>query len=228
MICLLVIVGTVHVMEPSVVRSGLVPLMLLFILTFLSTRIGKAKKVHFGVAESKRGRNAAQVMANLGAAAIFAIPSTLRFSEMAVPRRYHMYDAPAFFVVAMVLAALAEATADTVSSEIGAAFGGRPFLITTLQRVEPGTDGAISLVGTLAGVAGASLVVAAGVWAMGCSMRLGAVALFGGLVGFGFDSLLGATLERRGWLGNDWVNFLSTVCASLAAFAALSEAAARS
>jgi uncharacterized membrane protein len=40
----------------------------------------------------------------------------------------------------------------------------------------------------------------------------------GGVFGLFFDSLLGATLERAGWLNNDAVNFLST--ASAAAFAA--------
>jgi uncharacterized membrane protein len=32
----------------------------------------------------------------------------------------------------------------------------------------------------------------------------------GAVFGLFFDSLLGATLERRGWLNNDGVNFLST------------------
>jgi uncharacterized membrane protein len=43
------------------------------------------------------------------------------------------------------------------------------------------------------------------------------IAYGGGVFGLFFDSLLGATLERRGWLNNDAVNFLST--ASAAAFA---------
>jgi uncharacterized membrane protein len=43
------------------------------------------------------------------------------------------------------------------------------------------------------------------------------VSLAGAVFGLFFDSLLGATLERRGWLNNDAVNFLST--ASAAAFA---------
>jgi uncharacterized membrane protein len=44
-----------------------------------------------------------------------------------------------------------------------------------------------------------------------------AVSCAGGVFGLFFDSLLGATLERRGWLNNDAVNFLST--ASAAGFA---------
>jgi uncharacterized membrane protein len=33
--------------------------------------------------------------------------------------------------------------------------------------------------------------------------------------GLCFDSILGATVERRGWLGNDLVNFSSTLVAAM-------------
>jgi len=115
------------------------------------------------------------------------------------------------------LAALAEAAADTVSSEIGQILGGQPRLITTLRRVEAGTDGGVSLIGSLAGVAAAGIVAAVGAWALGGDWSFFAVSCAGGVFGLFFDSLLGATLERRGWLNNDGVNFLST--ASAAAFA---------
>ena len=42
-----------------------------------------------------------------------------------------------------------------------------------------------------------------------------------GCAGLFFDSLLGATVERRGWLGNDLVNFASTVFAAVVAYAAV-------
>ncbi len=63
---------------------------------------------------------------------------------------------------ALALAALAEAAADTVSSEIGQVLGGRPRMITTLRAVDPGRDGAMSLAGTLAGVVAAAVVAGAG------------------------------------------------------------------
>jgi uncharacterized protein (TIGR00297 family) len=90
-------------------------------------------------------------------------------------------------------------------------------MITTLRQVEPGTDGALSLAGTSAGVAAALIVAEIGVWALGGSSRMFWISSAGGVFGLFFDSLLGATLERRGWLNNDAVNFLST--ASAAAFA---------
>jgi uncharacterized protein (TIGR00297 family) len=120
-----------------------------------------------------------------------------------------------------VIAALAEATADTVSSEIGQAFGGAPILLTTLRRVPPGTDGAITLFGTLAGILAAAIIAATGAPALGMSAAEYAVSFAAAVAGLFFDSLLGATIERKGWLGNDLVNFTSTAFAATVALLAI-------
>jgi uncharacterized protein (TIGR00297 family) len=186
---------------------------MLFLLTFVAGRVGRAKtKAEFPptslrrtefVKEEKKGRSASQVVANLGVAGLVMIAT--------------FFGDWRNIVAAILLGVLAEATADTLSSEIGSAFGGPPFLLTTFQRVEPGTDGAVSLLGTLAGVFGAAAVAGVGIWAIGVSWEVGLCGFVGGVVGLGFDSLLGATVERRGWLGNDLVNFSSTVCAGVVA-----------
>jgi uncharacterized protein (TIGR00297 family) len=124
---------------------------------------------------------------------------------------------PASLPFAIGLAALAEAAADTVSSEVGQVIGGQPRLLTTLERVEPGTDGGVTLGGTLAGIVAAAIVAVVGSEALRGAGWMLVVSWAGGVFGLFFDSMLGATLERRGWLNNDAVNFLST--ASAAGFA---------
>jgi uncharacterized protein (TIGR00297 family) len=196
-------------------RTALAPVLAVLILTSLATRMGRARKEKLGRAESRKGRAASQVAANMGVAAILCneLAQTWLAGQdwLAVAR-----EAPtALFTVG--LAALSEAAADTVSSELGQVLSSRPRMITTLREAEPGTDGAISLGGTLAGAVAAAAVAAAGAWALSGGVAMAAVAAAGGVFGLFFDSLLGATVERRGWLNNDAVNFIST--ASAAGFA---------
>jgi uncharacterized protein (TIGR00297 family) len=207
LICLSITVLSGRPEGPSPFHSGLAPLIVLFALTHEATRMGRERKTAKGLAEDRKGRNAAQIVANLGAAAWASSYCFYTFRHIA-----HGWQWPSIVAAFQMpmLAALAEATADTVSSEIGQAFGGTPFLLTTLRRVPPGTDGAISLRGTLAGVVAAAIVAATGAPALGMSFGECLVAFGAGVAGLFFDSLLGATVERKGWLGNDLVNFAST------------------
>jgi uncharacterized protein (TIGR00297 family) len=172
-------------------RPALLALIALFVLTFAATRYGRKKKEARGLAEARSGRRASQVVANLGVAALCASVG--------------WYGG--------CLAALAEATADTVSSEVGQAVGGPTWLITKFRRVPAGRDGGVSTAGTLAGLVGAGFVVMVGSPGL-MRWRDGVVVLVCACAGLGFDSLLGATVEERGWLGNDLVNFCSTLFAA--------------
>ncbi|UWZ83162.1 DUF92 domain-containing protein [Occallatibacter riparius] len=194
-------------------RSAIVPVLAFMVITSLATRYGRDRKQRLGTAEDKHGRVAAQVAANLGVATlafdpwlhVWLINSGLFYTRGIAPMP----------IVAPALAALAEAAADTVSSEIGQVLGGRPFMLTTFRRVDPGTDGAISLAGTLAGILAAAAVAASGAWALHGSVRVFLLSWIGGIFGLFFDSLLGATVERARWLNNDAVNFLSTASAAV-------------
>lgn len=202
----------------SLFHSGLAPLILLFILTHEATRLGRERKAAIGLAEPRKGRNAAQVIANLGVAASFSTfggqnAGAWVTGGIGTYAGDQVGSYTGLFLLT-TLAALVEATADTVSSEIGQAFGGTPFLLTNLRRVAPGTDGAISVRGTLAGIAAGALIAATGAPAMGMSPAECSIAFVAGVTGLFFDSLLGATVERWGWIGNDLVNLLSTAFAA--------------
>jgi uncharacterized protein (TIGR00297 family) len=196
-------------------HTALIPTLAVAVLAFVATLAGRRKKEQIGTAETRRGRSASQVAANLGLAALVSsspVQSWLMDSHW-VPR----HAATPAMLFALAVAALAEAAADTVSSEIGQVLGGRPRMITSLKSVDPGRDGAITLAGSLVGVVAAAIVAYAGMWAFGGGWILFEVCCAGAIFGLFFDSLLGATLEERGLLNNDAVNFLST--ASAAGFA---------
>lgn len=214
LICQLLIVWT-ETARGSVIRSALTPLVLLFVLTFLATRLGKKRRPDFtSEVERRRGRTASQVIANLGVTPLVIVVGMAGWFDLA-SRGRGIVSAEPYATPALVLAALAEATADTISSEFGQAFGGTPWLLTTLRPSPVGTDGAVSLLGTASGMAAGALVTAAGTWALDLQRIQSYAALAGAIAGLLFDSLLGATAERRGWLNNDLVNFLSTAFAAL-------------
>jgi uncharacterized protein (TIGR00297 family) len=184
--------------------GGFVTLIVVFVVTLLCTRVGRVRKQQLGLAESSRGRNAAQVLANVAAAAVFAALS-LRQN---------------WFAVASV-AAMAEAAADTSQSEIGEIAASRAWLITNFRAVPPGTDGGVTLPGLLAGAIAASVVASAARYTHVISPAFAGVAAVSGFLATTVDSLLGATLERRGWLNNNGVNFVSTIGAGAIAAAIL-------
>jgi uncharacterized protein (TIGR00297 family) len=169
----------------------------------VATRLGFAKKAARGVAERRGGaRSWRQALANLLAAAFFAVLVITTHHE------------PAFLIA--LVAALAEAAGDTVSSEIGQWASDRAYLITTFQAVPAGEDGGISLAGTAAGFAASAIM-------MGLGLGLGlcgpyrfagpAIALGAAVAGNFLDSFLGATIQRRGLITNGMVNFVGTSAA---------------
>lgn len=170
-------------------------LLVVFGITLAATRTGRSRKRELRASEPDEGRSASQVMANLGIAALLVSIAPFGWELMAV-------------------AALAEAAADTSSSEIGMAFPGTTVLLTTWKRVRPGTDGGISFPGTCAAVLAASGVALTARLLHLAASHQTSVIIYAGVLGMLFDSLLGALLERRGYLDNDAVNLLSTAAAA--------------
>ncbi|MDQ4003294.1 MAG: DUF92 domain-containing protein, partial [Actinomycetota bacterium] len=112
------------------------------------SRLGYWSKEGRGIAQAHGGRRGARnALANCGVALLCAFLAVLSYSEA--------------FVAAFV-ASLGAAFADTAESEVGQLYGRTPRLITTLRKVPPGTDGGISLPGTLAGLGVAGLTALLG------------------------------------------------------------------
>ena len=176
----------------------------LFVMTWISTRLGYRRKLALGLAERREGRNAWQVLANLAVAAIGSVVFSVTGNRV--------------WLIAM-LAALAEAATDTVASEIGQYRRPDARLITTWERVPAGTDGGVTIPGSIAGMA-AGLVIAVVATAGGMVPQAQLwIPVTAGFAGMLIDSILGATLQRRGWISNQAVNLFATLAAAALAYA---------
>jgi uncharacterized protein (TIGR00297 family) len=146
-------------------------------------RLPEKLRLTEGTLPRTTGRNAKQVFANGGVFVLLAFSAT-----------YSGRERLAF----AALGALAAASSDTWSTEIGTLFGGTPRLITTGRAVEAGISGGVSAAGLAAAVAGALLVAGLGAFAISQHReRLAIAASVGGFGGALMDSLIGATLQSK-------------------------------
>ncbi|MFH1681387.1 MAG: DUF92 domain-containing protein [Candidatus Eisenbacteria bacterium] len=173
--------------------GGFLPLVLFVLLGSAASRIGPRRHAP---------RGARHAIANLGIPFFFALLAWLGGGA---------------WVRAAFAGSLAAALADTLSGEIGMLSPVPPRLILGFRPVRAGTNGGVTLLGTFAGAAGsllAAVACAATGW-LGPAL-IGPVAL-AGFAGTITDSLLGASAERSGLIGNEEVNFLSILAAALLA-----------
>ena len=192
-----VVIGTVITAGLGV--GGFAVMVAFFVLGSLATRLGYRMKAARGIAQEKGGaRGWRNAWANGGVPAFLAALA----GTIAVP----LHD----LLVLAYAAAVATAAADTCSSEVGKAYGRRTFLVTSLRPVAPGTEGAVSLEGTLGGLLGGLVVaftgMAFGLYGAREAMLVGAAGLLGSLA----ESVLGTVAERKGWMGNDLLNATNT------------------
>ncbi|HTV72228.1 MAG TPA: DUF92 domain-containing protein [Candidatus Acidoferrales bacterium] len=209
--------------------GGAVVLLAFFVSSVGLSRWGRAHKREL-VDVGKHGpRDALQVLANGGVAALCALCAVAAQGEAA---RWSIAFAGAF----------AAATADTWATEIGTLGESTPRSILTGKPIARGLSGGVTLMGTAAEVAGASFIALA---AQLCGLHAFGVIAAAGVAGAVVDSLLGATLQSlrwcpdcsracetnphhcgsattplRGfsWFGNDLVNFGATVTGAAVAF----------
>jgi uncharacterized protein (TIGR00297 family) len=165
----------------------------MFVAGTLLTRMGYRRKEELGTAEGAKGaRGMSHALANGGVAAAAALLAW----GLGEP----------LFAVAMT-GALATSSMDTAGSEVGPLYGKKTISLKSFRAVPAGTEGAVSLEGTLAGllVAGLLAFLAAGVGLIRLP-EAGAVVL-GAVAGNLYEGILGS----RQILHHTWLNATNTL-----------------
>ncbi|MCU4742948.1 DUF92 domain-containing protein [Natronoglomus mannanivorans] len=185
-------------------------LMSFFAIGSLSTKFRYDEKVDRGVAQENDGaRGSSNVLGN----AAVALVAVLGYAASTADLQLLGEPNPELFLFAFT-GSLATAMSDTLSSEVGGVFD-TPRLITTLEPVEPGTDGGVTWQGEVAGLLGAAVVAGLSYVVFPDVGLVGAViVVVAGFVGMTVDSLLGATIEGS-IVGNQGVNFLATLAGAI-------------
>ncbi len=180
--------------------QGYVIVMFYFLVGSAVTKVGMKQKQAAGIAEKRDGaRGPENVWGSALTGAICALLTLVTSASWW-----------AFLTLAFV-ASFSTKLSDTTSSEIGKAYGRRTFLVTTLQPVPAGTEGAVSLEGTLAGL-GAALLISLLGWSLGLVSLSGiSLCVLAALIANYIESLIGAKWqEKYPWLTNEVVNGINT------------------
>jgi uncharacterized protein (TIGR00297 family) len=180
--------------------QGYVVVMFYFLVGSGVTRIGMDLKEAAGIAEKRSGARGPENV--WGSAAIAALCA---LSTLVAPEPYRG------LLLLGYVASFSTKLSDTSASEVGKAYGQRTFLITTLQPVPRGTEGAVSLEGTLAGVVASTAIALVG-WAVSLISLLGVgLCIVAAFIATNVESVIGATLQHRyPWLTNELVNVINT------------------
>lgn len=186
---------------------GYAVVMFYFLVGSAVTRIGMAEKEAAGIAEKRSGaRGPENVWGSALTATICALAAYV-ISTFPSPLTSELI----MLLLLGYVASFSTKLADTCASEVGKAYGKRTYLITTFQPVERGTEGAVSLEGTLAGVLG-SAAIATLAWSVGLIGPLSiAVCMVAAFVATNLESVIGATLQSKWvWMTNEVVNIVNT------------------
>lgn len=187
--------------------SGYLVVLFYFLVGSGVTRIGLAQKSAEGIAENRSGARGPE---NVWGSALTGALCALGTLVAPLPSKD--------LLVLGYVASFSTKLSDTCASEVGKAYGKRTFLITTLEPVPRGTEGAVSLEGTLAGILGAVAIALVG-WAVGLVSLTGVgLCMLAALIATNLESVIGATLQSKwDWLTNEVVNILNTTIGAIAA-----------
>ena len=188
--------------------TWLIALFIFLVIGSIATKWKLEEKKLLSLEEANEGlRSWKNVLANGGAVSIMAI--------------YNFISPGEEWIYFAAIASISVALSDTLASEIGS-LDTRTRSITTLQSVPAGTNGGMSPTGTVAALIGAIIISIIGVIfspedSTISNINLLLMLTLIGWLGCQVDSLLGALLENRGYLGKHSVNFLATFSGSILA-----------
>ena len=198
-----IIVGTLIIFLLPI--EWFAPFIALFFIGGLTAKYKYDEKEIMGIAERKEGRSVKNILANCGAAFVCVLLYALNNNPA--------YD-PVF--LAGYLCALTTAASDSAAAEIGQLSGKRPILITTLKPVKTGTDGAISLLGEITGlIVAMAVAIIPLILGVEHGINYFIIGTIVGFLGCHVDSLVGATLELRGTVGNHGTNLIATTSGAI-------------
>ncbi len=189
---------------------GFIVLLTFFVLGTLVTKVKYKEKAEKGIAQEDEGkRGAKHAAANCATSLILGLAAWLAASSGA--------DSAAGLLMVGFAGAFATALSDTASSEIGQAYGRTTILLTSLKRVPPGTEGAVSLEGTFAGIAASFLLA---IVAMATGVLVGwqgvLAVVLAAFIGNTLESIIGSTIEQLPFVTNEVTNFINTVIGAAA------------
>ncbi|MEG3858500.1 TIGR00297 family protein [Microcoleus sp. herbarium12] len=198
--------------------QGYAAVMFYFLVGSGVTRIGKAQKEAEGIAEKRSGARGPENVWGSALTATLCAVAVLGLSILGDTAMEPVSQDVISLLLLGYAASLGTKLSDTCASEIGKAYGKHTFLITTLQPVPRGTEGAVSLEGTIAGIVG-SILMALVSWAVGLIDLTGIVfCVVSAFIATNIESVIGATVQSKfDWLTNEVVNFFNTLIGAIGA-----------
>ncbi|WP_198648479.1 TIGR00297 family protein [Cyanothece sp. BG0011] len=187
--------------------QGYAVVMFYFLVGSGVTKIGMEQKEAAGIAEKRSGMRGPE---NVWGSALIATICAL--GTLFVDAHWTQ------LLLLGYVASFSTKLSDTTASEVGKAYGKRTFLITTLKPVSPGTEGAVSLEGTLAGMVASGVIALVG-YLVGLISLTGILyCIVAAFIATNLESLIGATLqENLEWMTNEIVNIINTLIGAVVA-----------
>ncbi|XP_010916355.1 protein VTE6, chloroplastic [Elaeis guineensis] len=182
-----------------------------FVVGTVATKLKITQKEALGVAEKRRGRRGpGSVIGSSAAGCVCAFLSICGIGGRSFAGLWQLG----------FVASFCTKLSDTVSSEIGKAYGKTAYLVTTFKVVPRGTEGAVSVEGTIAGFLASILLASIGYFLREIDVPQAAICVLASQIANFGESLIGAALQDKEgfrWLNNDAVNVINISIGSILA-----------